>query len=305
MCTTCNSRQSLTNPCRSRNLHCFRRLYVIQERGKLNKVLARSTTPILQFDGRLKDFICIPLDRLVILSARRSSALPAPNANSNTGINVCIVDGFADMQLEDYTRAVRQLLPDVAIAPGDIPFQKPGRNRVAKMLQRTEQWLVGILEARQESSAIFASIVPLQLDVQQEYLQTLKDKALDGIALHDAAHVSQLDIYGISNLVRILVIPNSGPRDMLRSIAQGVDLVTADWLVDATDSGFALVCHFQEISNDIEHALVIDLWEEMYAGDPDPILSGCSCAACRNHTRGYIHHLLQAKEMLAWVLLQM
>ena len=36
-----------------------------------------------------------------------------------------------------------------------------------------------------------------------------------------------------------------------------------------------------------------------------PISSTCDCFACRKHTRAYIHHMLDAHEMLALVLLDM
>jgi tRNA-guanine family transglycosylase len=36
-----------------------------------------------------------------------------------------------------------------------------------------------------------------------------------------------------------------------------------------------------------------------------PIKQGCECFACKRHTRGYIHHLINTHEMLADVLLNM
>lgn len=39
--------------------------------------------------------------------------------------------------------------------------------------------------------------------------------------------------------------------------------------------------------------------------DKGPLVQGCSCFTCQNHSRAYIHHLLQTHEMLAGVLLEM
>ncbi|KAJ1423902.1 tRNA-guanine(15) transglycosylase-like protein [Ochromonadaceae sp. CCMP2298] len=47
----------------------------------------------------------------------------------------------------------------------------------------------------------------------------------------------------------------------------------------------------------------LDLRDSKYARDPKPLVPGCTCHACRNHTRAYIHHLTLSKEMLAEVLL--
>lgn len=40
-----------------------------------------------------------------------------------------------------------------------------------------------------------------------------------------------------------------------------------------------------------------------YQEDFDPLVRGCSCYCCKNHTRAYVHHLLVTNELLAGVLL--
>ncbi|KAH9502771.1 hypothetical protein Btru_069749 [Bulinus truncatus] len=49
----------------------------------------------------------------------------------------------------------------------------------------------------------------------------------------------------------------------------------------------------------------IDLNNPKYAEDFTALLPGCSCYTCSNFTRSYIHHLLNTKELLAYVLLTM
>lgn len=38
--------------------------------------------------------------------------------------------------------------------------------------------------------------------------------------------------------------------------------------------------------------------------DKGPLVAGCSCFTCRNHTRAYLHHLLHTHEILGSVLLE-
>lgn len=45
----------------------------------------------------------------------------------------------------------------------------------------------------------------------------------------------------------------------------------------------------------------INLWALAYRTDRRPLLPGCTCFACANHTRAYVHHLLQTHEMTAQV----
>lgn len=50
-------------------------------------------------------------------------------------------------------------------------------------------------------------------------------------------------------------------------------------------------------------AFKINIWALSYRADPRPLLPGCDCFTCANHSRAYIHHLLQCHEMTAAVLL--
>uniref|UniRef100_A0A1B6L868 Queuine tRNA-ribosyltransferase accessory subunit 2 n=1 Tax=Graphocephala atropunctata TaxID=36148 RepID=A0A1B6L868_9HEMI len=47
----------------------------------------------------------------------------------------------------------------------------------------------------------------------------------------------------------------------------------------------------------------MNLNDKMYFDDLSPIMEDCQCLACTKHTRAYIHHLLNTREMLASVLL--
>lgn len=48
----------------------------------------------------------------------------------------------------------------------------------------------------------------------------------------------------------------------------------------------------------------IDMNDSKFSRDPVPLIPGCGCLACCNsHSRAYIHHLVQAKELLAEILL--
>ena len=46
----------------------------------------------------------------------------------------------------------------------------------------------------------------------------------------------------------------------------------------------------------------MNLLNEKYARDKRPIDPGCTCEACRNHSRAYIRHLIKAKEALGMML---
>eukprot|EP00639_Heterosigma_akashiwo_P020880 CAMPEP_0206405372 /NCGR_PEP_ID=MMETSP0294-20121207/29043_1 /ASSEMBLY_ACC=CAM_ASM_000327 /TAXON_ID=39354 /ORGANISM="Heterosigma akashiwo, Strain CCMP2393" /LENGTH=388 /DNA_ID=CAMNT_0053863685 /DNA_START=194 /DNA_END=1360 /DNA_ORIENTATION=+ len=49
--------------------------------------------------------------------------------------------------------------------------------------------------------------------------------------------------------------------------------------------------------------LIVNIWDSSFQSDKNPLLEGCTCPACRDHTKSYVHHLLIAHEILAQVLL--
>ena len=78
-----------------------------------------------------------------------------------------------------------------------------------------------------------------------------------------------------------------------RLVGAGVDLVASSLPTDKAAAGIALAFPAPEV----------DLNEARYLLDTAPIDVECACYACRNHSRGYVHHLLATKEMLATTLL--
>ena len=48
----------------------------------------------------------------------------------------------------------------------------------------------------------------------------------------------------------------------------------------------------------------MNLWALAYRAGYARNRAGCQCFTCRHHSRAYIHHLLQAHEMAARVLLE-
>jgi len=117
------------------------------------------------------------------------------------------------------------------------------------------------------------------------------------------------------------VLPDDKPRmieglgtigEVMQCVLLGIDLINSAYPDILTDSGYALVFSltFEDDGhqrNDSQGCRVdpfkINMRDKAYATDNTPILSTCSCYACINHTRAYLHHLLCTHEMLAAVLL--
>ncbi|XP_055965388.1 queuine tRNA-ribosyltransferase accessory subunit 2 isoform X1 [Sorex fumeus] len=132
-----------------------------------------------------------------------------------------------------------------------------------------------------------------------------------------------------------LICGISQPDEVLECIERGVDLFESFFPYQVTERGCALTFSFHYQPNPEETLLQqngteeekkymaqtkktettncnqemtsfeINLKEKKYQEDFNPVVKGCSCYCCKNHTRAYIHHLLVTNELLAGVLLMM
>jgi queuine tRNA-ribosyltransferase subunit QTRTD1 len=221
------------------------------------------------------------------------------------------------MSSEYYAAAARKLQPDIVVGLADIPF---GQETVAikrkdKMSDRTETWLRDIVAKREAIGEdehkfhIFAPILPIEGDLQSWYLEHLLDDMVDkisGLAIYDAYIIDGLPDE-LHHLPRLSFHVPAGPQELLRQIGLGMDLFTIPFINQATDAGIALDFTFpppEKNDEDSRHALGIDVWQPELATSVTPLCEGCTCDACTKHHRAYIQHLLSAKEMLGWVLIQ-
>ncbi|KAH8732080.1 tRNA-guanine(15) transglycosylase-like protein [Phaeosphaeriaceae sp. PMI808] len=281
----------------------------------------QKTPPVFNYDvpEALRKFIALPDDCLLILGARRNPPITTPVANTNTGIGLSTSVGFRSISSDYYAAAARKLQPDVVVSLADIPFgqESVGTKRKDKMSDRTEQWLRDIIAARAALSnedkkwAIFAPMLPIERDLQSWYLEHLVEDMLDhisGVAIYDTFLLDDLPDQ-LHHLPRLSFHAPSSPHELLRQITLGMDIFTIPFLANATDAGIVLDFTFpapvKDGSSSARRSLGIDMWHEDHAVSVTPLTKGCVCYACTKHNRAYLQHLLTAKEMLGWVLIQL
>ncbi|MBN3273001.1 QTRT2 ribosyltransferase, partial [Polyodon spathula] len=124
------------------------------------------------------------------------------------------------------------------------------------------------------------------------------------------------------------------PNEVLDCVEAGVDLFESFFPYQVTERGCALSFRFRyqldpetqvlerngpqvseetraEKDNDVNDKeekepmtpFEMDLKSKRYREDFGPLVQGCLCYCCRNHTRAYVHHLLLTNELLSGVLL--
>ena len=215
------------------------------------------------------------------------------------------------MDVEDYINAVQELRPDIAISMADvITAETASAKRVEKSADRSHAWLRDTLGASESevtaSSAIFASIPPIEKEQQSFYLADLSEEfkpQVSGLTIYDPASVYAIP-KAISLLPRFCLFEPLSPHALLDAISVGVDMMSVPFVATFSEHGIAFSFTFPGLKGMPERPLGLDMWSTDHATDPSPLFPGCKCYACTRHHRAYVHHLLQAKEMLAWSLIQ-
>jgi queuine tRNA-ribosyltransferase accessory subunit len=256
----------------------------------------------------------------MIMGARRNPPIPSPIANTNTEVSLLTSVGFKSISSEYYAAAARKLQPDIVVGLADIPYgqETVGIKRKDKMSDRTEAWLRDIIakrsgiEKREHKYNIFAPFLPIDRDLQSWYLEHLVDDMLDkiqGVAIYDAYLLDDLP-EEMLGLPRLSFHAPASPQELLRQVGLGMDLFTIPFVNDATDAGIVLDFTFpapQRSANEASggrRALGLDMWQTSHSEAVVPLTEGCICHSCTKHHRAYLQHLLSAKEMLGWVLIQ-
>ncbi len=88
---------------------------------------------------------------------------------------------------------------------------------------------------------------------------------------------------------------------MLECVERGVDVFDGTYPFKLAEFGYASMYSLEGQKSQMK----INLRDLSFARDTTAIMEGCTCPACKSYTRAYIHHLLNAHEMLAEVLLTM
>ncbi|PHH79005.1 hypothetical protein CDD80_5858 [Ophiocordyceps camponoti-rufipedis] len=287
----------------------------------LEDFVERAKPPVYEIppgdNGRLHSFTALPTDRATVLGARRCLPVFPPMGNKRRSVTVFTSTGFIDITIGEYAAAVQQLQPDMVVALGDALHKNthPSVKKQVRMAERTEDWVdefIQILGGRQRidelGMAVFAPVLPVVFPLQSDYLRHLAEdvtEALSGLAIYDISLLPDLFGYPqLSHLAKLSLEAPKTPHEVLRQVALGVDICTIPFVNSISDAGVALTFTFPPPAAGKDEPLGTNMWSTEHAASLEPALEGCRCYACTRHHRAYLHHLLSAKEMLGWTLLQ-
>ncbi|KAJ9504273.1 hypothetical protein H2202_000329 [Exophiala xenobiotica] len=267
------------------------------------------TTPTQEGESPLRRYIGLPIQCLSIFGPRRVPSIAPPAHNTNSSVAISTSVGFRFLDLEQYNDARKRLKADISISLADvIQRQNASLKRVHRSADRSHAWLRDSVEGggTQSSLPFFASVPPLEPQPLSLMFRDLHDEyreQISGLCLYSPSTTAGLP----DNLRQLPVLCLSDPATphaVLAGVHAGVDMMTVPFVTQSSEHGIALSFSFPGLKEQSIKPLGTDMWSTAHATDLSPLSPDCNCYTCQRHHRAYVHHLLQASEMLAWTLLQ-
>ncbi|RVX67339.1 hypothetical protein B0A52_09120 [Exophiala mesophila] len=267
-------------------------------------------TPVQDGTSILRRYIGLPQQCLSILGPRRVPVLPAPAHNTNSSIAISTSVGFRFLEAQDYNESLDTLKADISLSLADvITKDTPSSKRIEKSADRTHAWLRDWVDSRQGkpgAGSTFASIPALPEQRLSFYLSDLQDEFephVSGLALYSSSTIPSLTP-SLRSKPMIGLDDPATPQEVLARVHNGTDLLTVPFITQASERGIALTFTYPGTPDSTPKPLGIDLWSTIHATDTSALSPSCPCYTCTRHHRAYVHHLLQANEMVGWTLLQ-
>ena len=220
----------------------------------------------------------------------------------------CHLDGHKIfMGPEESMQIQSNLASTIAMAFDECPSSKAEREYVQASVDRTTRWLERCKKKMAELNMRDDTINKQQLlfginqgaifsDIRIEHAKCIADFDLPGYAIGGlAVGESHEEMYYILDEV-VPHLPKDKPTylmgvgtpaNILEAVSRGVDFF--DCVYPSRNGRHAHVY--------TNHGK-INLMNARYETDSEPIEPGCGCPTCQRYSRGYIRHLLKAKEML-------
>lgn len=208
---------------------------------------------------------------------------------------------------EESMQIQSNLASTIAMAFDECPPALAERKYVEASVARTTRWLERCIKEMKRLNSLDDTINKEQMlfginqgaiyeDIRIEHAKRLAEYDLPGYAIGGlAVGETHEEMYRILDAV-VPVLPQNKPiylmgvgtpANILEAVERGVDFFDC---VYPTRNGR----HAHVYTN---HGK-INLMNAKYETDSSPIEEGCSCPTCQRYSRGYIRHLLKAKEML-------
>ncbi|MEL6795087.1 MAG: tRNA guanosine(34) transglycosylase Tgt, partial [Pseudomonadota bacterium] len=215
------------------------------------------------------------------------------------------IDGSEHHLTPERSMEIQRLLgSDIVMCFDECPALPAERRAIEKSMRLSMRWAQRSRDAfgDRPGHALFGiQQGGLEEDLRGESAEALRAIGFDGYAIGGlAVGEGQEAMFGVLDYAPGQ-LPEDKPRylmgvgkpdDILGAVQRGVDMFDCVLPTRSGRTGQALT-RFGPVN--IKNA--------RHAEDPRPLDPECSCPACRNYSRAYLHHLFKSQEILASMLL--
>ncbi|MGG7644091.1 tRNA guanosine(34) transglycosylase Tgt [Rhodovulum sp. YNF3179] len=215
------------------------------------------------------------------------------------------IDGSTHDLTPERSMEIQRLLgSDIVMCFDECPALPADRTRIAESMQLSMRWAARSREAfgDRPGHALFGiQQGGLERDFREESAAALTEIGFDGYAIGGlAVGEGQAAMFGVLDHAPGM-LPADKPRylmgvgkpdDIVGAVARGVDMFDCVLPSRSGRTGQAFTRHGQ-----------VNLKNARHQDDPRPLDEACSCPACRNYSRAYLHHVFKAGEIISAMLL--
>jgi queuine tRNA-ribosyltransferase len=215
------------------------------------------------------------------------------------------IDGSKHMLSPERSMEIQKLLgSDIVMCFDECPALPADRTRIAHSMELSMRWARRSREAFGERPgyALFGiQQGGLEEDLRGQSADALREIGFEGYAVGGlAVGEGQEAMFGCLDYA-----PEQLPRDKPRYL-MGVG--KPDDIVGAVQRGIDMFdCVLPSRSGRTGQVFtrhgVVNIKNARHADDPRPLDEECSCPACSNYSRAYLHHVFKAQEMISSMLL--
>ncbi len=215
------------------------------------------------------------------------------------------IDGSKHMLSPERSMEIQKLLgSDIVMCFDECPALPADRKRLSESMQLSMRWAQRSRDAfgNRPGHALFGiQQGGLEEDLRAESAEALRAIEFDGYAVGGlAVGEGQEAMFGCLDFAPEQ-LPVDKPRylmgvgkpdDIVGAVKRGIDMMDCVLPSRSGRTGQAWTRRGQ-----------INIKNARHANDPRPLDEECTCPACRNYSRAYLHHVFRAQEMISGMLL--
>lgn len=293
---------------------------------------------IAAYPGSLSELLNLPKTSIPIISVQDSLFQTRENAkpalNTVKAISIWGNSGRIMVTPETHINLMSKLNPEVfeILADGDTTSENVSKKRITKSYSNSIKFLEATLKILNDGEKVTESLIipaleggnvpELRRTFSTEVLKVINENAflsrtcgflVDGINFdksdeQDYCKLVQASVEQLpEDKLRFINGPQP-PERIFKLLECGIDVFDTSYPTNMAQKNVAIVFAIPGVTNcengpDSPNSQGLDLGDETHRLSFEPLLKGCSCYTCQNHTKAYIHHLVSVKELLAPILL--